>query len=498
MLINFLKNFLEPNGRQTARILVLCGLLVLLLIPQAASAAASSVQKQSKSITYNGKSYSVNWITIDLKDPTLRVKPVTASAGIGHVESFTWMMQKSNAVAGINGAFFDAYETDESVRYPNGLMIKSGEVMHSGENQAFTILPDKTAAVERIKTKLKVTVNHKGSPYAFEPWGVNKYYGSSQADQVIWYTQDFGKSIDFPETTKVVIEGGIITAITQGSAVIPEDGQVCMVGNSTNNTTYLLPNLHVGDKVTTTASSLNSATGAEAALPQIDAAVGAGPLLLKNAVVDIDTTRDGFTDPRITTNANTRSFIGVDSSKRLVMGTMSSATITNMAQVLLKLGLTDAMNLDGGASSALYANGSVITSPGRLLSNVLVIERLPQAQIQIAVNGQFVNEFRGYMQSETTMVPFRGILERVGADFKWDDQARALTVKHGKQQLFLRPDDKVIQVNGKPVTLTVAPTIKDGHIYLPLRAVIESLGGQLSWDADLYRASLTFDKTTNN
>jgi hypothetical protein len=49
----------------------------------------------------------------------------------------------------------------------------------------------------------------------------------------------------------------------------------------------------------------------------------------------------------------------------------------------------------------------------------------------------------------------------------------------------------MIQVNGNSQSLTEAPVIIEGHIYLPLRAVIESLGGQVSWDQNLYRASLS-------
>jgi exopolysaccharide biosynthesis protein len=37
-----------------------------------------------------------------------------------------------------------------------------------------------------------------------------------------------------------------------------------------------------------------------------------------------------------------------------------------------KLGAQQAMNLDGGASSGLYANGKMLTAPGRKLSNALI------------------------------------------------------------------------------------------------------------------------------
>jgi len=40
---------------------------------------------------------------------------------------------------------------------------------------------------------------------------------------------------------------------------------------------------------------------------------------------------------------------------------------------MINLGAVEAMNLDGGASSALYANGSIITQPGRKLSTVLAV-----------------------------------------------------------------------------------------------------------------------------
>jgi exopolysaccharide biosynthesis protein len=481
---------LPKTTKWSQSILALCFLLGLIISSPTAVLADSSTQQQTKTLSYNGKSYTVKWISIDLTDPYLRVKPITASEGIGHVQSFTSMMQDNHALAGINGAFFDAYDQDDTRRFPNGLMIESGDILHSGKNQSLTVLSDKTALIQRIETGLQIKVNHSGKEYAFSPWGVNKYYGDTQDDQVIWYTNDFGKQIDFPQTTKIVIQEHTITAITQDAVSIPEDGQVCMVGNSANNAANLLPHLHIGDKVTTSSTSINVDTGVNAALANIDAAVGAGPLLLKNGAVDLDYNRDGSTDPKVINQSNVRSFIGTDASHHLVMGNISATTIPNMAEVLLQLGLTDAMNLDGGASAALFYQGVVLTAPGRLLSNAFIVECMEHPQIQIEVNGQFVNEFRGYLQGETSMVPFRGILERIGANFLWDGNTQTLTVEYGKQKLLLRPDDPTIEVNGKPQTLAVAPTIVDGHIYLPLRVVIESLGGQLKWNADLYRASL--------
>jgi exopolysaccharide biosynthesis protein len=40
---------------------------------------------------------------------------------------------------------------------------------------------------------------------------------------------------------------------------------------------------------------------------------------------------------------------------------------------MLQLGCTDAVNLDGGASAAMYYNGSILRTPGRELTSILLI-----------------------------------------------------------------------------------------------------------------------------
>ncbi|GFZ78115.1 hypothetical protein GCM10008018_24440 [Paenibacillus marchantiophytorum] len=468
-----------------------CMLSAVAISPSSAS-ALGTVQTKSQTVSYNGKSFTAQWVTVDLTDPYLRVKPVTAADGIGHDESFASMLDRSHAIAGINGTFFDAYEQNEANRYPNGLLVSSGEIVHSGTNPAFLVNADKTASLQRMQTEQQISVTHQGKAYKFATWGVNKYWGDDVEDQVVWYTRDFGASIGFPNSTKIVLREGKVTNITTDSVNMPEDGYVCLLGNSANNRTHVLPNIHLGDSVQLISALHKEDNGSAVQLPTVDAAIGAGPHLLTNGAVDLDAQRDGFTDPKITTSANVRSFIGIDASRQLVMGTLSTATMADMAEVLLQIGLTDAMNLDGGASSSLYANGTMLRSAGRELSNAFVVERLDHPQIQLEVNGQFVHEFRGYLLQETSMVPFRGILERIGAKFQWQEATRTLSVQYGSKQLELQPDHAVMKVNGKSVTLPEAPTIKDGHIYMPLRAIMESLGGKVQWDPSLYRASLQF------
>jgi exopolysaccharide biosynthesis protein len=484
---------MSKNDLKQHRLNKLFLLIVLLMLFAGTSAgsihASGSVDYQTAAISYNGKSFALQLITVDLKDPYLRIMPVTALEGLGHVESFSSMLSRSDAVAGINGTFFDSFEQDETKRYPNGLMIQSGETIHSGANQAFTVNLDKSPAIEYMKTNLNITVKHNGvSPYTFSPWGVNKDYGSAAADQVVLYTREFGESVSFLNGTKIIVKDNHISEITTQSAVIPLGGQVIYIGNTSSNNTYITAKMHVGDEVQLQ-PTVKTAEGTSSSA-YWETAIGVGPKLLTNGQVDIDFARDGFTDPKLTTSANVRSFVGIDKADGLVMGTISSATLTEMAYVLQKQGLVDAMNMDGGASSALFYEGSIKRAPGRLLSDALVVMRYVQPQVQIIVNDQFVEEFRGYMQQAKTMVPFRGIFERIHADFKWDAVNSILTAQKDGTTLVLRPDNPIAEVNGTPVSLEVPPTILDNHIYIPLRFVVETLGAAVTWDQVLYRASI--------
>jgi len=42
----------------------------------------------------------------------------------------------------------------------------------------------------------------------------------------------------------------------------------------------------------------------------------------------------------------------------------------------------------------------------------------------------------------------------------------------------------VMQINGEKKVIDVAPFIKDGRTFLPVRAIAESLGATVDWDAD--------------
>ncbi|MEK8130120.1 phosphodiester glycosidase family protein [Paenibacillus filicis] len=473
--------------RKTRTLLVIAFLALASVVIAPSAKAAPSVTSTPVKVSVGGKSFTVQTVTVDVKDPSLEVVPVLAEGGIGHDEPLSSIVQREQALAAVNGTFFNAYEKNNYIRYPNGALLADGELIHSGDNQMLVIGPDKVPDIRKLSLGVALKVAHDKDTYTVRPWGVNKYYGEDNHDQTIWFTDDFGGWIGFDRGTKIVVEAGRITRITPDAVPVPAGGNVLFLGDSANNRTHVLPRLHVGDSVI-----VEQQTSGEGEDVQSDgwlAALGAGPRLVTDGAVDVDFDRDGFDDPRITQSAAVRSFVGVDGEGRLVFGTVSTATIRELAGVAVQLGLTKAMNLDGGASSGLYADGKMLTAPGRSLSNALIVRRTASPKVQIELQGKLLTDFKGRIVQETTLVPIRPFITALKADFQWDAGAREATIAYGGMMLKLRDGQTEARVNDKQVALPVPLSIlEDSRMYVPLRFVSEALHGKVEWNQELYRA----------
>nr|WP_059051803.1 phosphodiester glycosidase family protein [Paenibacillus senegalimassiliensis] len=105
----------------------------------------------------------------------------------------------------------------------------------------------------------------------------------------------------------------------------------------------------------------------------MEGALQAGPRLVVDGKVAIDVKTEGFRDPKILTGGGARSALGITRDHKLILLTSGGATIPQLAEIMKQAGAYQAMNLDGGASSGLYYNGKYLTSPGRKISNALLV-----------------------------------------------------------------------------------------------------------------------------
>jgi hypothetical protein len=102
----------------------------------------------------------------------------------------------------------------------------------------------------------------------------------------------------------------------------------------------------------------------------ITAGITMFPLLVQNgAVIDSE-----FEQTAVQMTRGTKGSIGVDGT-HVYLAIVTNATVTESAYVLQALGARDALNLDGGGTSAMYLAGSYKVGPGRLLPNAIVLTK---------------------------------------------------------------------------------------------------------------------------
>jgi len=97
-----------------------------------------------------------------------------------------------------------------------------------------------------------------------------------------------------------------------------------------------------------------------------------------------------------------------------------------------------------------------------------------------------------------TLVPARGVFEHLGFDVNWEPETRNVTLVRPGQFVRLVIDQATFTLNGSQTfQLDVPATIINGSTMLPLRAVIEAIGYQLSWDGPTQTVIIVTDDLFN-
>ena len=105
-------------------------------------------------------------------------------------------------------------------------------------------------------------------------------------------------------------------------------------------------------------------------------------------------------------------------------------------------------------------------------------------RLQVIVDGSRVHfEGMGPVQVEGhTLVPVRGVLEKLGAEVAWMPESQTVVASSGKMEIELHIGDTQAKVNGRIVQLDAPAQVLSGHTMVPLRFLSESLGADVRWD----------------
>ncbi|MBE7015862.1 MAG: hypothetical protein E7417_03455 [Ruminococcaceae bacterium] len=113
-------------------------------------------------------------------------------------------------------------------------------------------------------------------------------------------------------------------------------------------------------------------------------------------------------------------------------------------------------------------------------------------EIKILVNGEKVtSDVPPVIIEDRTLVPVRAIFEALGAEVEWDDATKTVISKLGDSTVSMQIGNKDITVDGETKEIDVPAQIVNDRTLVPVRAVSESYGATVEWDADTKTVIIT-------
>lgn len=94
-------------------------------------------------------------------------------------------------------------------------------------------------------------------------------------------------------------------------------------------------------------------------------------------------------------------------------------------------------------------------------------------------------------------MPIRAIIESVGGSVEWNHDTKEVTLKYDNNVIRLVIDSTEAYLNDKTEKLDVAPAIINNRTMLPIRFISEGFGFNVAWDSDTKTIEITVNTTDN-
>ncbi|MDX2100287.1 MAG: phosphodiester glycosidase family protein [Leptolyngbyaceae cyanobacterium bins.59] len=326
---------------------------------------APGIRWQERTIQVGDRRFSVIGLAVDLKRRNLSLRPITSDPAIPvGTAPLRTIAQNWQVISAINGGYFNrnnrlplgAVRQDQ--RWRSGPILNRGAVAWNGQGEfrMGRLSLQETLVTEGGK-RLPIVALNSGYVQA----GIGRYtpgWGTS-------YTPILENEV------LVSVAANRVTAVLKGgpagqdSFPIPPNGYLLAL--RANRTA--LEALPIG-AIVQLESSISPPEFAS--FPHI---LGAGPLLMKDRQVVLDAKSEKFSEAFIR-EAAVRSAIGQMGDGSIFLATVMAGptgdvpTLSEVAQVMKQWGAIDALNLDGGSSTALYLGGTLINRSAQTAARV--------------------------------------------------------------------------------------------------------------------------------
>ncbi|MDR1641888.1 MAG: DUF362 domain-containing protein [Clostridiales bacterium] len=100
------------------------------------------------------------------------------------------------------------------------------------------------------------------------------------------------------------------------------------------------------------------------------------------------------------------------------------------------------------------------------------------------------------LQSGRTLLPVRAVIEAMGGSVQWDAGSQSATLNYKDDSVKLTIGSLRAYRNDTLQTLDVAPVIENGRTMLPIRFISESFGFDVGWDGTAMEVTISGEKAS--
>ncbi len=319
-------------------------------------------------VSTSGGTLTAHVLTVNARHPQVAVRASLTDNTLGHTASFPQIAEGSGAAAVVNGNFFEA---SAAFKVPEGNLMAGGEWYYGEPGlSCLGIRSDGTLEIGRPSIMAVLT---SGT----DRWTADAVNTDAQEDwNSVLYTPAYGDRVTISNRGWTLIaKTGVIRefySVTEGASIaIPQEGYVVYMSQGcVSAADFPIP--QIGSRISRT-YALSQPDPEGFTLDGVTEVISGGPRLVRDGKIVTDT-EPGFTEERFTTRSTPRTAVGINRSGYLVLVCVpGGADMRQMRELMAFLDCVDAFNLDGGASCAMYYQGTYLAAPLRELPVTLQI-----------------------------------------------------------------------------------------------------------------------------
>jgi exopolysaccharide biosynthesis protein len=316
---------------------------------------------------------TINALRLDLKKARLDVVHAL-DAAIG-VETTSSIARRYGAFAAINAGFFRLDRSIFNGEAAGVLMIDHKLLSESFANRIAFFISNRGNQTAIAFAHLEINGSIEIKNKTFRLSGINR---QRKDDDIIEFTPEFHRTtLTDNSGLEIIVRNGKIAAISngKGSSLIPENGYVISAGAKMRE--QLLPVLKIGNKVKLSSGILHKGNDfpteesnrTTIAFSTAEDIVGGVPQLIKNGKIEITWEREKSSKSFVETRHPRTAIARIKDGRALLVTVdgrseaSAGMSLQELAEMLLEMGATDAMNLDGGGSTTMFLDGKVVNKP---------------------------------------------------------------------------------------------------------------------------------------